>query len=415
MSPRRALVAVLGALLAVLVVPAPAGATGLGWTATWAASAQQPSAATFTPNWSLDGFANHTVRQVVRVSAGGSLARVRLSNVYGSSPLRLSGATIALAGDGASVVGPVRPLTFRLSRSAVIPTGRELVSDPVLLRVSPLGSLTVSLYFAAPTGPATFHAFASATSYRAAGDQLSARDGTAFTETTDSFYYLAGVEVAGTPARATVVAFGDSITDGVLSTPNANNRYPDELAERLRSTHRPLAVANAGIGGNRVLRDSPCFGESALQRFERDALSVPGARTVVVIEAINDIIDIAGISFGDCNRPNPDLTAAQLIAGHRELIHAAHSRGIRIVGGTVLPYKNNPFGLFTDQGEAVRDGLNEWIRTSGEFDAVVDFEKVVADPADPDQIADQFDGGDKIHPNDAGYHAMAAAINLNTL
>ncbi|HEV8561772.1 MAG TPA: SGNH/GDSL hydrolase family protein [Actinophytocola sp.] len=410
-----------GALAAAVLVvstvfAAPAAESSPGWVGTWASAQQEPTEI-FGANWSATGFANQTVRQVVRVSAGGSVARVRLSNVYGSVPLRLAGAAIAEAGAGASVrPGTLRPLTFRHARGAVVPAGRELVSDPAVLGVAPLARLTVSLYFAEPTGPTTFHGNAEATSYRAAGDQRFSADGTAFTETTQSFYYLTGIDVTGRAPRGAVVAFGDSVTEGALSTPDANNRYPDELAERLVAAGRPLTVLNEGISGNRVLRDSPCFGESALHRFQRDVLDRPGVRTVIVMEALNDIFDIAGIPFGpNCNAPNPDLTAEQLIEGHRTLIRAAHARGIRIIGGTVTPFKDNPYGVDTAQGEAIRHTLNHWILTSHEYDAVVDFSAAVSDPADPDLLRADLDSGDKIHPNDAGYHAMAAAINLNTL
>ncbi|HEU5473599.1 MAG TPA: SGNH/GDSL hydrolase family protein [Actinophytocola sp.] len=416
---RFVLAAVVGSA-ALLATPAGSVAQGtarLPWVGTWSSAMQAPTGL-FQPTWSLDGFDNQTVRAVVRISAGGPAVRVRLSNVYGVTPLRLTGATVAKAGTGASVrPGTLRPLTFHRARSVVVPAGQELVSDPVPLPAAALDRLSVSVYFAGATGPTTFHGNAQATTYRAEGDRRFAQDGSAFTETTGSFYYLTGVDVLTVPrSKAAVVAFGDSITEGALSTTDANNRYPDELAERLVAGGRSLTVLNEGISGNRVLRDSPCFGESALHRFERDVLDRPGVRTVIVSEGINDIFDIPGIPFGEnCNRPNPDLTAAQLIEGHRALIRAAHARGIRIVGGTVLPFKGNTFGLFTDQGEAVRDGLNHWIRTSGEYDAVVDFAAVVSDPADSDFLRADFDSGDGVHPNDVGYRAMAAAIDLNAL
>jgi lysophospholipase L1-like esterase len=417
MFGRRAVLAAVVGSAALLVTPSGAQGetTALPWVGTWSSAAQAPTDI-FAPTWSLDGFTNQTVRQVVRISAGGPAIRIRLSNVYGSAPLRLTGATIAEAGDGASVrPGTLRPLTFQHARGVLVPAGQELVSDVTALPVTPLDRLTVSLYFAGATGPATFHGNAQSTSYRAAGDQRFARDGSTFIETTASYYYLAGVDVAARP-RSAVVAFGDSITEGAISTIDANNRYPDELAERLRASGRRLGVLNEGISGNRVLRDSPCFGESALHRFQRDVLDRPGVRTVIVSEALNDIFDIPGIPFGpNCNAPNPNLTAEQLIEGHRALIHAAHARGIRIIGGTVTPFKGNIYGVFTDQGEAIRDALNHWILTGHEYDATVDFAAAVADPTDSDTLRADFNSFDGVHPNDAGYHAMAAAIDLNTL
>jgi lysophospholipase L1-like esterase len=381
------------------------------WTGTWTA-AQIASFPDFfgQKNWS-DGFDNHSVRQVVRVSRGGSPVRIRISNVYGEAPLRLSGASLGRAGAGASLrPGPVLPLTFNRSRAAVVPAGREAVSDAVPLRVAALERLTVTLYFAGPTGPSTFHLFATATSYRAAGDHRFDRDGRAFGETSQSWYYLSGVEVGGQARgrRGAVVAFGDSITDGSFSTPDADNRYPDELAERLVTAGRPRAVLNAGIGGNRVLADSPALGEKATARFQRDALGQPGVRTVIVLEGINDI------GMGEAT--GAPVTAQQLIEGHRALIRAARARGVKVIGGTITPTKGVPYpGYHTERGEAVRDAVNQWIRTGGEYDAVVDFDRALADPADRDRIRREYDGGDGLHPNDAGMRAMAAAVDINAL
>jgi lysophospholipase L1-like esterase len=430
MSVRRAIAAVatVVAVVALSTVPArgvPASGPSHGhgpWRAVWAASMQEPVEG-FLPNWAAAGFDDHSVRQVVRMSAGGTTLRIRLSNLYGTAPVRLTGATVARAGAGAALVPhTVRPLTFRHSRAGRIPAGGELVSDPAVFPTKALDRLAITLYFAEPTGPATQHLFAFHTTYRATGDHLLDSAPAAFTETTESYYFLTGVEVGRLlpSQRGTVVTLGDSITDGSYSTVDADNGYPDELAERLTAAGRDLAVVNAGIGGNRVLRDSPCFGASAQSRFERDVLDRPGVRTVIVSEALNDIFDIAGIPFGNgCNSPNPTLTAAQLIEGHRTLIRRAHAHGIRIIGGTVTPFKGNPYGVFTPQGEAARDGLNHWILTSGEYDAVVDFAAVVADPADPDRLNPSYDGSpalhDAVHPNDAGFRAMAAAINLTDL
>jgi lysophospholipase L1-like esterase len=205
------------------------------------------------------------------------------------------------------------------------------------------------------------------------------------------------------------VTFGDSITDGAFSTPDANNRYPDELAERLVAAGRRLGVLNAGIGGNRILADSPGLGERATARFARDALDQPGVRTVIVLEGINDI------GFGATSGEEPP-TAAQLIEGHRTLIRAAHARGVKMIGATVLPFAGTVYpGYYTERGEQVRDAVNDWIRTSGEYDAVVDLDRALADPADPDRLNPAYDGGDGLHPNDAGMRAMAAAIDLSEL
>jgi lysophospholipase L1-like esterase len=389
--------------------PVDAGAAR-GWTGTWAASMMRPSPG-FEPNWSVEGFADHTVRQVVRVSTGGALARVRLSNAFGTRPLTVTGATIGRSAGGAAVrPESLRHLTFRGSRAVTVRPGDELASDPAPLRVSPLDTLTVTLYLAKPTGPATYHMAATATTYRAGGDHRADVGADAFTETTHSWYYLAGVDVLGAaPRRDVVAAFGDSITDGAASTVDANNRYPDELAELLVARGEMRGVLNAGIGGNRVLTDSPCLGARATTRFPQDVLDEPRVGTVVVLEGINDI-GFAALppSQDPCFSGGPDVTAAQLIAGHRELVRRAHARGITAVGATMLPYKGALY--YTENGEAVRDQVNEWIRTSGEYDAVVDLDRIMAAPGDPDLLNPAYDSGDRLHPNDAGYHAMAVAI-----
>ncbi|MCE6997373.1 SGNH/GDSL hydrolase family protein [Saccharothrix sp. S26] len=411
----RKLVTTLVAALGIALVPgvaagsAPAGASGLGWNATWAASPHAPTDS-LGPGWGTAGFDNHTVRQVVRISDGGAAVRIRLSNAYGTSPLVVTGATVAQAAQGAAVrPNTVRHVAFRGHRSVTVPVGGDVVGDLAPLPVAALGKVTVTLYLAGKTGPATGHTFASATSWRASGDHRADVAADAFTETSQSWYYLNAVEVVDLdPRREVVVAFGDSITDGAASTVDADNRYPDELAERLGGRR---GVVNAGIGGNRVLNDSSCFGEKATTRFERDALAQPDVRTVILLEGINDI----GFSQFpiDCTTPNPEVTAAELIAGYRELIGKAHAKGVRIVGGTLLPFKGA--GYYTEAGEAVRDEVNAWIRTSGEFDAVVDFDRAMADPADPDALRPAYDSGDRLHPNDAGYRAMAEAVDLSEL
>jgi lysophospholipase L1-like esterase len=413
-STTRRAVAVLtlaGALIAGSATSALAGESTSrpGWAAGWSTSVQQAvPPEIFGPNWSEDGFSRQSVRQVVRVTTGGPSLRIRVSNVYGSTPLRLTGATIGKAAGGAAVrPATVRPVTFGRSSSTTVQPGRDLMSDVVLLPTSPLDELAVTFYFADPTGPATFHVTSFATSYRAAGDHRFDARASAFTESTESWYYLAGVEVNGQRQRGTVVAFGDSITDGFGATVDAGNRYPDELAERLVAAHRPTAVANAGLSGNKVLSDLPCCGERATARFQRDVASLPGVRTVIVLEGINDI----GASTFDPTAPV--VTLPQLIGGHRELIAAAHARGIKAIGATLTPIKGSFYD--TPANEALRDGLNDWIRTSGAYDAVVDFDRATGAPGDPDRLNPAYDSGDALHPNDTGYHAMAAAVDLNSL
>ncbi|MBL1096272.1 SGNH/GDSL hydrolase family protein [Streptomyces coffeae] len=387
-----------------------------GWSAGWAAPVQRPSAG-FEPNWAETGFADQTVRQVVRVTGGGTAARIRLSNRYGTAPLRIAGATIARTAHGASVhPATLRGLTFGHRRSVEIPAGGETASDAAPLRLAPFESVTVTLYFRRPTGPATFHAQAYAGSYRADGDHRGDRTGAAFTERTHSWYHLSDVEVTGGgqgdgKARDTVVAFGDSITDGFGSGNDTDQRWPDLLAERLAAAGTPRPVLNSGIGGNLLRHDSRWYGERAGARFPRDVLDKPGVRSVIILEGLNDI----GFSEVDLPtyQPNPQISADEVIASYRELIGRAHARGIRVIGGTILPFKGAEY--HTARSEAKRAAVNEWIRTSGAFDAVVDFAEVMASPSDPLALDPAYDSGDAKHPNAAGYRRMAEAVDLTAL
>lgn len=408
------------AILAMATAPAAYGAeatgtastaTALRWSAAWSAAPQRPGV-NFTPNWSEQGFANHTVRQAVRVSDSGMAVRVRLTNVYGTTPLTVTGATVARTADGAAIEpGSARRLTVGWKSTFTIPAGAELATDPAPLPVAALDSLTTTLYFAAPTGPSTYHSQAMAMSYRATGSHLADTTGAAFTETTVSWYYLSGVDILGVGRRDGVVLFGDSLTDGYGSTPGADNRYPDELAERIAATGRPRAVLNQGIGGNRMTVDSAWLGDKATARFRRDVLAQPGVGTVIVLEGVNDI----GMSLArqPLAAPHTEVTAGEIIAGHRDLIRQARANGIRIIGATMPPMKGSRY--YAPLSETKRDEVNSWIRTSGEYDAVVDFAAALASPADEDQLDPAYDSGDHLHPNDAGYRAMAHAVDLTRL
>lgn len=374
-------------------------------------------------NWSLDGFANQSLRQVVRVTRGGSAVRIRLSNMDGLAPLMIAGASIAVAGRGGSVQPEtMRALTFDGSPSTVVPAGQEQVSDAVRMGVAPLRQLAITLFLAQPTGPATFHLHSFATSYRAPGDHHLDEGAAAFRETTTSWYYLTGVDLAealpevgddlaeaGDDGRGAVVAFGDSITAGAITAVDANHRYPDVLADRLVAAGRPMGVLNAGIATNQVLGTIPGGGASALDRFRHDALDQPGVRSVILLEGVNDI----AISTAATGEPVPP---DRLIAGYQALIEAARDRGIRVIGATITPTKGAARPAFrTEPGEVVRKAVNAWIRTSGAFDAVVDLDRLFADAGDPDRMRAEFDSGDGVHPNDAGMRAIAGAIDLDTL
>lgn len=388
---RKALSLITTLALAAVAVPAAAEAPA-AWSSAWARSVQAPIQG--TPDRSAAGFAGESVRQVLRLTVGGTKVRVTLSNRYGTTPLALTGASVARAGaNGAIEPGSAWPLTFGGRLDAVIAPGEELRSDAARLEVTAFTRVSVTLYFAGATGPATFHRTAAETAYRAFGDHRHDTGGEAFTAIGASSYFLTAAEVAGRHAEA-VAAFGDSITDGLGSTVDGDDRWPDRLAERTGK-----AVLNYGITGNRLLAGTARFGESGLARFGREVLDRPGVRTVVVLIGINDI----GESGGD------PAIAARIVDGYRALIAAAKAHGLRIVGATLTPVKGSYYD--TPANETARDAVNEWIRTSGAFDAVADFDAALADPADPDRMRAEYSAGsDWLHPNPAGLAAMAAAI-----
>ncbi|WP_309242476.1 MULTISPECIES: GDSL-type esterase/lipase family protein [unclassified Streptomyces] len=364
----------------------PRAAESPVWTGTWGAAVQRPVAGSegWGANWSRQGFADQSVRQVVRVATGGSTLRIRLTNAYGTTPLRITAAVVGRSAGNAQVwPGTARMLTFGGSRGTTIAPGREIVSDAGALSTSPLEKLTVTLYFADRTGPATFHRFTTATSYRASGRHLTDADGGAFTTSTNAWYFLSGVEVSGpaSPRRGTVVALGDSIVDGTGAAPGADTRFTDKLAERIAADRRPLDVVNAGISGNRILNDCPCYGEKATDRFRRDVLDRPGVRTVIVGLGGNDL---AAPELDDpCMVSAPVVSAHQIISAHKELIRAAHARGIKAVGATIVPMKGAQFPVYSERGERTRNAVNRWIRTSGSYDSVLDIDQAWRTPLIP--------------------------------
>ena len=372
------------------------------WVGTWAAS---PELAT-----SPFAFNGQTIREIVHTSIGGDRVRVRLSNAYGTTSLVVGAAHVALRSSGAGIAnGSDRALTFAGSPTVTIPPGALVVSDPVALRVPALGDLSVSLYLPGAVQGLTEHSLGVQDTYISAPGDFSSAGALVPATTTQSFYFLSGVEVRASERSAAIVTLGDSITDGYASTPGANRRWPNRLAERLESKRGKyrLAVLDAGISGNRILHDS--IGTNALARLDRDVLVQSGVKFVTVLEGINDI----GFS-GAFNTPAEEVTADQIIAGHRQIIDRAHALGLKVIGGTLTPFEGTIFpGYYSTAGEAKRQAVNRWIRTSGTYDAVIDFDAATRDPSHPTRLRPAYDSGDHLHPNDAGYRAMAESIDLS--
>ncbi|WP_329061332.1 SGNH/GDSL hydrolase family protein [Streptomyces sp. NBC_01429] len=392
---RHAAVVLALALTALVAVPTassarPAAATEV---VTWAASADRLDAAV----------PGRTHRVVVHTSAGGRDLRVRLSNAFGEQPVTFGRAYAGPRASGAAVVpGRNRALTFRGAASVTVPPGGSVYSDPLPGTVRPGADLAISLYVRDAAGTATGHRMGLQTSYIAPeGDHAAEESDAAYTERTTFRHYLDAVVVGAPAGTGAVVALGDSITDGAVSTPDTNRRWPDFLAARLRDDRRTSlkGVANEGISGNKVLGDGA--GVSALKRLDRDVLSQRGLRTVILLEGVNDI------------KATPAPTAAELIDGYRQIIARTHAAGACVAGATVMPYEG--WGEWKESGEAVRREVNAFIRDSGAFDAVVDFDAVVRDPAAPARMLPGYDSGDHLHPNDAGMEAMSDRVDPRAL
>lgn len=387
--------AVIGLTAALLLASPDAVAATPRWVTAWSAAADQAG----------PPVADETVRQVVRASIGGSQVRVRLSNRYGATPLTLGPVHLARP-EGPKDVRPGsgRAVLFGGQPTVTIPAGGEALSDAADFPVRALETVSVSLYAAAGSGRSTLHGFGGQTAFIARGDTVAALR---FPKgrNDSSRIFITGLEVAARKDARTLVVIGDSITDGVGSADGVNYRWPDALAERLEG--RAVAVANAGIAGNRLLRDAarPFVGDSIATRFGRDALDQPKVGWVIVLAGINDIDAKAVLSDSAQH-----ATAAEVIAGLEALASRAHARGAKIYGGTLLPHAG---GRFTwDGAEPMRQVVNAWVRSAGAFDAVIDFDAALRDPAQPDRLNPLFDSGDHLHPNDAGHAAIAAAVDL---
>ena len=391
-------------------------ARAAAWITTWGAAPEPPSPA-MGPLPATPSFADQTIREVVRISAGGTRLRIRFTNEYGTKPLRIGAVRVALAeASGHPRAGTDRAVLFSGERSATIPAGAPLLSDPIDLAVQPFAVLSISLYLPEDTGPCTCHALGMQTAFVSPRGDFTHKT-FAPAATLQARAFVSGVEVEQPGRAKSIVVLGDSISDGVGSTPDLNHRWPDLLAERLAARPGPIAwgVVNMGISGNRILNDGA--GQSALARLDRDVLAVPGVAYVVVFEGVNDL----GISFGHFSGPfgayfkrlvsADKATAEALIAGYRQIITRAHERGIKVLGATITPYGGASY--YSPQGEAQRERINRWIRTSGAFDGVLDFDAAWRDAQDRTRTATALQAGDHLHGSDAGYEALARSIDLS--
>jgi lysophospholipase L1-like esterase len=402
------------ALLKLLVAAAAFGASGAApappakWVGTWASAQQEPEERNALPAGALN---NATLRQLVRTTLSGSRIRVRVSNAFGRAPLRINGVNVALAASPSSsgiVGGTDRALTFRGARQIVVPAGADYLSDPVDMVVPALTTLAISMHVAQHPPLQTGHPGSRATSYYAPGDQLSAAD-LARPTSVDHWYQLSGVDVVA-PRASAVAIVGDSITDGFGVKPNTNSRWPDFLVERLQASPRTrsLAVLNLGVGGGRLLQDG--LGQNGVARFERDVLARSGVSHVIIFIGVNDL--------GGLTREAPVSAAdhkalvEQMLTAYAQMVARARERGIKVIGGTIMPYGGSAYYHPDAANEADREAVNGWLRTPGNVDAVIDFDLAMRDPARPNRLRVEYDSGDGLHPSIAGYRAMAAAVPL---
>ncbi|KKL34661.1 GDSL family lipase [Burkholderia contaminans FFH2055] len=406
--------AVLGAAVFVSPLVASASAAPAGWVAAWATALQPiPDLAAPPPLYRAPDVAGRAVRQIVYPTVSGRAARIRISNAYSRAPLVVEAASLARAGEGAALAGAAVPVRFGGKASVTLAPGQELESDPVAIDVAAGRPYAISLQMGANERMTVWHRVSNQFNYVSApGDHVSDPGAAVFRTRFTQYAWVSELAVEAGSARASVAAIGDSITDGLRSSVNRNRRWPDALARRLTASGaESIGVANLGISGNRLLSDSACYGTSVASRFERDALSRAGVKAAIVLIGINDINFAAmppraGL---DCDHPHTQVTAASLIDGYRRLIEAAHRQGVKVFGATLTP-AGLPAGR-----ETIRLEVNRWIRSSGGFDGVVDFDAVLRDPAHPSVLQRRYDSGDGIHPSDAGYTAMADAVPVEQL
>jgi len=412
MRPRRILGICLGLAFCAQSALTRAPLMGPNWVGSWAAAEQMPEANNSLPASDLR---DATLRQVVHLSIGGEALRVHISNAFGTAPLIFTSVHIARPISSASPridASTDRALTFSGHQDATIPAGAEYISDPIAFAVAAQSDLAITFHVDDPPEGETGHPGSRATSYLAHGDHVADAD-LPGAITFEHWFNIAGVDVSAPPGAAAIVALGDSITDGHGSTTNGNDRWPDDLARRLRATMpaRGLAVLNLGIGGNRLLLDG--LGPNALARFDRDVLAQPGVRYLLVLEGINDI-GTFGLQ-GSTEQAAHDRLVRSIIGAYEQIVLRAHAHGVRVLGGTLTPFTGSTYYKPGPMSEADRIAVNEWIRAPGHFDAVVDFDRVVRDPRQPEVLLPAYDSGDHLHLSPAGYRAMAGAIRLADL
>ena len=390
--------------------PAQAPRSDGVWVGSWATSQQVPEPQNALP---AEDLRDATLRQIVHLSAGGGALRVRVTNAFGTAPLRFASVHIAkavAAGSAAIDAATDKALTFSGRPDIIVPPGAAYVSDPVAFPAAPLSDVAVSIYFTDPPAQQTGHPGSRTTSYLVHGNQTSAA-GLDNAKKVDHWYQLAGIDVLAPPPAASIVVLGDSITDGHGSTTNGNDRWTDFLARRLQNTPgmRSIGVLNHGIGGNNLLKDG--LGPNALARFERDVLAQPGVRHLIVLEGINDLGGLA--RAGNATPADHAALVQRIIGAYEQMVLRARTHGIQAIGCTLLPYVGSDFYNPGPESEADRQAVNEWIRTPGHFDAVVDLDAVIRDPEHPDRMLPKYDSGDHLHPSPAGFAAMAGAVPLS--
>jgi lysophospholipase L1-like esterase len=385
------------------------------WVAAWATALQPiPQRAELPPLYRAPEVAGRTVRQIIYPTLSGTSARIHLSNEYGKTPLVIEDLRIARSAGGTAGAGRESArVTFGGRSEVSIPPGGELDSDPVSIEIAEGAPYAISAFMGPEQRIVAWHRVSSQVNYVSApGNHTADASAEAFRGRFTQYVWVTSLSVEAAPATATVAAIGDSITDGMRSSLNQNRRWPDALARRLAETgDRSTAIVNLGISGNRLLSDSACYGDALARRFDRDVLRRPGVKTAILLIGINDINFAAmpprnGL---DCDAPHTSVSAADLIAGYQRIIAAARHGGVKVFGATLTPASLPP------ERESIRVAVNQWIRTSHAFDGVVDFDAALRDRAQPDRLQRAFDSGDHIHPSDAGYTAMAAAVPMDAL